>query len=307
MENKEEINLIELIKVIWNGKYIIGSITSMTSVIAIVFSLSLSDIYRSNASLSPVGVEGQSSGLGSQLGGLAEIAGVSMGSNAGSKITIGLEVMQSRRFFNQIATKYNIIEPLMASKDWNRSTNKLIYDEDIYDTKSNKWVRNPEPPMRAEPSLQEAHREFSSIFSVIQDKKTGIVTLGIEHYSPFIAKQWLDWIILEINDLSRNDDMEQAEKSIKYLKDEIRVTNLNEIKEGISELIQSQVEKIMLAKVTPEYLFKIIDPPYVSEIKSGPSRSLICILGFLLGLVLGVLFVIIKHLISSYKLQTKSI
>ena len=111
MENKEEINLIELIKVIWNGKYIIGSITSMTSVIAIVFSLSLSDIYRSNASLSPVGLEGQSSGLGSQLGGLAEIAGVSMGSNAGSKITIGLEVMQSRRFFNQIATKYNIGSP----------------------------------------------------------------------------------------------------------------------------------------------------------------------------------------------------
>ena len=126
--------------------------------------------------------------------------------------------------------------------------------------------------------------------------------MGIEHYSPFIAKQWLDWIILEINDLSRNDDMEQAEKSIKYLKDEIRVTNLTEIKEGISELIQSQVEKIMLAKVTPEYLFKIIDPPYVSEIKSGPSRALICILGFLLGLISGVLFVIIRHLTTSNKL-----
>ncbi len=296
MENKEEINLIELVKVIWSGKYIIGSITLMASVIAIVFSLSLSDIYRSHAILSPVGLEGQSSGLGSQLGGLAEFAGVSMGSNAGSQITIGLEVMQSRRFFNQIATKYNIVEPLMASKDWNRATNELIYDEDIYNSKLNKWVRNPEP------SLQEAYREFSSIFSVIQDNKTGIITLGIEHYSPFIAKQWLDWIILEINDLSRNDDMEQAEKSIKYLKDEIRVTNLTEIKEGISELIQSQVEKIMLVKVTPEYLFKIIDPPYISEIKSGPSRALICILGFLLGLISGVLFVIIRYLTTSNKL-----
>ena len=98
--------------------------------------------------------------------------------------------------------------------------------------------------------------------------------------------------------------MKQAEKSIDYLKDEIKVTNLNEIREGISGLIQSQVEKIMLAKVTPEYLFKIIDPPYVAEIKQGPGRSLICILGFLLGFILGLLSVIIRYFTSTNNLQT---
>tara|TARA_B110000008_G_scaffold70795_1_gene71822 strand:- start:2071 stop:2991 length:921 start_codon:yes stop_codon:yes gene_type:complete len=303
--NKEEINLIELLKVIWDGKYIISFITLAASVIAIIYSLSLSDIYRSQASLAPVGMESEnSSGLANQLGGLAGLAGVSIGGNAGSKITIGLEVMQSRRFFNLIATKYDIVKPLMASKDWDRVNNKVVYDEDIYDSKLNKWVREPSPPKGSEPSLQEAHREFSSIFAVIPDKKTGIINLSIEHHSPYIAKQWLDLIIFEINNLSRLDDMKQAEKSIDYLKDEIKVTNLNEIKEGISELIQSQVEKIMLAKVTPEYLFKIIDPPYIAEIKQGPSRSLICILGFILGFILGVLSVIIRHFTSTNKSQT---
>ena len=191
----------------------------------------------------------------------------------------------------------------MASKDWDRVNNQLVYDEDIYDSKLNKWVREPSPPKGSEPSLQEAHLKFSSIFAVIPDKKTGIINLSIEHHSPYIAKQWLDLIIFEINNLSRLDDMKQAEKSIDYLKDEIKVTNLNEIKEGISELIQSQVEKIMLAKVTPEYLFKIIDPPYVAEIKQGPSRALICILGFLLGLMLGLLSVIIRYFTSTNKSQ----
>ena len=125
--NKEEVNLIELLKVIWDGKYIISSITLAASVIAIIYSLSLSDIYRSQASLAPVGMEGEnSSGLASQLGGLAGLAGVSIGDNPGSKITIGLEVMQSRRFFNLIATKYDIVKPLMASKDWDRVNNQLV-------------------------------------------------------------------------------------------------------------------------------------------------------------------------------------
>jgi uncharacterized protein involved in exopolysaccharide biosynthesis len=297
MDNQQEINLIQLIKVIWDGKYIISLICFTASIIAVLYSLSLSDIYRSQATLSPVSMEGEnSSGISSQLGSLAGLAGVSFGANpGGSQVTIGMEVMQSRRFFNQLASKYDLVKPLMAGTDWDRDTNTLIYDEDIYDIKQDKWIRVPVPPLKAEPSMQEAYREFSSIFSVSQDDETGIITLRIENYSPYLAKEWLDWIIFEINNLTRNDDMAQAEKSIEYLKDEINQTNLFEIKEGISQLIQAQIEKIMLAKVTPEYLFKIIDPPYLPEVKAGPSRALICVLGFFLGLFVGILFVIVRY------------
>lgn len=308
MNNQDEVNLIQLIKVIWDKKYIVSLICFITSTIAVIYSLSLSDIYRSQATLSPVSIEGESSsGISSQLGSLAGLAGVSLGANpGGSQVIIGIEVMQSRRFFNKIAKKYELIKPLMASIDWDKNSNTLIYDKDIYDVAKDKWVRVPEPPLKAEPSVQEAYREFSSIFSVSQDDKTGIITLTMENYSPYLAKEWLDWIIFEINDLSRNDDMAKAERSIEYLKDEVNQTNLFEIKEGISQLIQSQIEKIMLAKVTPEYLFKIIDPPYIPEVKAGPSRALICILGFLLGIFVGILFVLVRHFFYDASIQKEN-
>ena len=52
----------------------------------------------------------------------------------------------------------------------------------------------------------------------------------------------------------------------------------------------------MLAKVTPEYLFRIIDPPFVPEEKFKPSRALICILGFILEQLLDH-YVYTKHFI----------
>jgi len=59
---------------------------------------------------------------------------------------------------------------------------------------------------------------------------------------------------------------------------------------------------MMLAKATPEYLFKTIDPAVVPELRVKPNRSLIAALGVLLGGMLGVLLVLIRH----YAFNSKS-
>jgi len=89
--------------------------------------------------------------------------------------------------------------------------------------------------------------------------------------------------------------VEQAERSINYLKEQINSTSLTELQAGFFEMIQSQTETIMLAKASPEYLFKTIDPAVVPELKSKPKRALIAVLGTLLGGMLGVLIVLIRH------------
>ena len=58
-------------------------------------------------------------------------------------------------------------------------------------------------------------------------------------------------------------------------------------------------ETVMLAEVRPEYVFKTIDPAVVPEEKSKPSRALICVLGTLLGGMLGVVIVLIRHFARS--------
>ena len=288
----DEIDLIELFRIIWNGKLRIIIFTFLASILSVFFSLSLPNIYTSDAKLVSVSSDESSlNNISKQLGGLASFAGVSLGSGQADKSTLGLEVLRSRQFFNKLITDYDFIVPLMASEDWDKASNSLIFDDDIYDPKLKKWI---EPISETGPSKQEAHQLFLKKMNISQNKLTGVVSISIEHYSPFIAKYWLESIIKEINEITRIEDIEKAKRSIKYLNKEIESTRIADIKAGLNNLVQTQLEKIMIAQATPEYLFKIIDPPIAPEKKSAPSRALICILGFLLGGILGVIYVLVN-------------
>ena len=249
----------------------------------------------STVSLAPVASQDSSSNnFSSSLGGLAELSGLSVGGPGYvDRTTLGLEQLRSRKFISEFMQKYDVYKDLIAVKDWDKSSNKFSYDRKIYDHKNKKWNKKP--------SFEESYRAFNSIFYIKRDDETGVITLSMEHYSPIIAKEWLSLVIDEINSISRIDEIDMATNSLSYLTNEIEDTKLTEIRSGLTNLALSQHEKIMLAKVTPEYLFKIIDPPYIPETKSKPKRSVLTILGFFLGLFLGILFFLFDFLLKRNK------
>jgi uncharacterized protein involved in exopolysaccharide biosynthesis len=292
----DEIDLKELFFALWAGKVTIILTTFIAGVIAILIALSMPNIYRAEALLSPVSTDGGGmNGLANKFGGLASLAGVSLGGGGNDKTTMGIEVLKSRAFFAKFVGKYPIMVDLMASKDWNSSNNQILIDSEIFDVESQMWVREAKGPRKSEPSVQEAHEEFNKLLTVSQDKESSFITIAIEHYSPFVAKQWVDWLIQDINSSIRNEEVQQAKRSVDYLLEQIEQTQLAELQAGLFELIQSQTETIMLANASPEYLFKTLDPAVVPEMKAGPKRALICILGSLLGALLGGLIALVRH------------
>jgi uncharacterized protein involved in exopolysaccharide biosynthesis len=172
-----------------------------------------------------------------------------------------------------------------------------LIDTEIYDVDSQVWVREAKAPRKSKPSVQEAHEEFSKLLSVSQDKESSFITIAIEHYSPYVAKQWVDWLVQDINNTIRNQEVQQAQRSIDYLLNQIEQTKLAELQMGFFELIQSQTETIMLANASPEYLLKTLDPAVVPELKAKPLRALICMSGFLLGGIVGVFIVLVRHFV----------
>ena len=293
----DEIDLKELFMVLWGGKWLISAVTGLAAAISVIVALSLPNIYTASALLAPAESSGGGlSGLMKQYGGLASLAGVSLpGGEEGSRAQLGMQLMKSRAFIGDFVERRDILPELMAVESWDAGSGDVIFDPEAYDSATKTWVRDVEPPKSPTPSFQEAHKAFSAILGVSQDKQTGYVSVNIDHQSPVVAAQWVNWLVEDVNDAVKAQDVAEAEKSIEYLKQQVANTSLADLQAMFFELIQSQTETVMLAEVRPEYVFKTIDPAVVPEEKSKPSRALICVLGTLLGGMLGVVIVLIRH------------
>ena len=299
----DEIDLRELFYVLLEGKWIIFSVTSFISIIVLVYSLLLPNIYEAKAMLVPVN---PSSGIAGALGsysGLAGIAGISLSAGGDDGNTAkAIKKIGSLSFFENNILPNIHLPDLMAVKSWNSKTNTLAFDESIYDTNSNTWIRDFSYPQQQIPSAQESFEVFKTKhLSLSEDKKSGFITLSIKHQSPFIAKQWLELVVNEVNAFYRQKDKSESEKAVIYLNQQISITSLSEIKIVIAQLLQEETKKLTLIEANQHYVFDYIDPPAVMEKKSEPKRALICILSALLGGMLSILLVLIRHYAFSEK------
>lgn len=293
----DEIDLRELFIALWKGKWIIIATTFIFAVGAVFYALSQPNIYKADILLAPA----ESSGGGGlakmagQLGGLAALAGVNLGSGEGSQTELAAQVIKSRQFIQHFIEKYHILVPLMATKGWDLTTNQLIINDAVYDEQTQTWLREPQGLRGAKPTAQEAHEMFvKNILTVTSDKTSGLYTVSVSHYSPYIAQQWATWLVAEINQVMRERTIAETTKNLNYLQEQLQKTSVADMQATFYKLIEEQTKSLMLAEVQDEFVFKVVDPAVVPELKDKPKRALICVLGTLLGGMLGVAMVLVR-------------
>tara|TARA_R110001599_G_scaffold3083_2_gene17219 strand:- start:328 stop:1410 length:1083 start_codon:yes stop_codon:yes gene_type:complete len=297
-DEEGEIELKELSDAIFQGKLTIIIITIIFSILSVIYAISLPNIYKSEALLAP-NIREQGGGLGAlagQFGGLASLAGINLGGGNYDKIGYTLEVIRSRQFLYNFILQNDLKAPLLAAKGWNVETNTLVYDANLYNVKSGTWVRGENASMQSEPSLFKAYEQFvKENLTVSRDSNTGMVAVGVSHYSPILARELVDKIVKEINQTIKQQDLAEATKSIRYLEKEVEATNVTSAQTMFYQLIEKQQQTIMLTKVRDDYVLKIVDPAVIAEEKTKPKRALISILGAMLGGVLAVFIVLIRY------------
>ena len=274
-----------VIRILWSKKWWVSGITAGFAVLAAAFSLTLPDIYRSEALLSPNNKEatGGLSSLIAQYGGLASMAGINLGQESTDDIAVGLQILQSRAFLTGFIDRHDLLVPIMAAKDWDSETGQLVIDDAIYDTGNETWVRK-ESGKPAKPSLLEAYERLTEDFLIVaQNKRTSFISVAVDYYSPEIAQQWVSLLVQDLNQAVMKQDVTEAEQAIEFLERQIASTSIASLQEVFFALIEEQTKTVMLAEISDEYLLVTLDPAIIPEEKRGPSRSLIVLLGLIVG------------------------
>jgi uncharacterized protein involved in exopolysaccharide biosynthesis len=287
-DSGDEIDLRELFGILWEEKKLILSITGLVASAAVVYALMAQEIYRAEVVLVPAEARQSASPLLNQLGGAAALIGINVGSQGGGTVDNAIAIMRSREFIGKFIKEHEVLVPLFAGT-WSRESGSGI-DESIFDPLTGEWQT-----ANGAPTELVAYRTFRQLLSVTQDSETGIISVAVEWHDPELATAWTNQIIADINRDFKIADVQEANEAIVYLRNQLETTQLVDMQRVFYQLIESQTRVTMLADVREEYVFQIIDPAVVPDLRIFPRRSLIAVLGAMTGGMLGLFAVFIRR------------
>jgi uncharacterized protein involved in exopolysaccharide biosynthesis len=211
--------------------------------------------------------------LTGQLGGLAAIAGLG-GADSGQRAE-AIQMLQSQILARRFIEDNKLLAVLFAS-DW--------------DEQRQTWGSRKR-------TINEGVDYFDRrIRSVIEDRRTGLVTLRITWRDPVQAAAWANELVSRANDQLRRRAVARAQGSIDYLKREARNADVVEIQQTLYRLMEDQYKTLLLANVSEDYAFSVIDPAIAPDLDHYvfPRKSLFTFGGLFFGIVLALTFVFMQ-------------
>ena len=283
-------NDIDILKILYTKKSSISYITILLTFLLVIYIIFLPNFYKSSSLLKVSYPENNeaSSGL-SRYAGIASLAGVSLPTTSEDKGKIAIEIIKSRAFLKNLTTFDGVLEKLVATKSYSDKTNTITYDDTIFNSNTGKWIEG-------RPSYLEAYEYYEDYMSVSQNKATGFISLSYEHMSPIFAYEFTNLIIQELNKLSREKDIKESTDAISFLEGLLDENNQTNIELSINQMIESQLRTKMLSNIRDDYLLSPIDPPYISEKKSSPSRAILSIMSLMFSFIASLLIILLKEM-----------
>ena len=291
---EDEIDLRELFSTIWKNKLKIIFFTFVVTSLSLLYTLSIPNSYKSTTSL--VSQTQAKPSLGG-LGALAGMAGISLGSSSGDidTVTSFSTILGDFEFQKKVIEKYNLVKKIVPKKE------NLVFAMGIdavyklFHSKSSEEIKSEEAV------LFETYKSILDMVSISSDKKSGIITLSVESYDRYLAKELVEIYLKELTTHLREVEMRDIQKQIDYYTKEMQLIDEVAMKEQLGQLASSLIQKKVLSMANELYNVKQFTKPQVAYIKdkSKPKRALIIIVAFITSIILGIFMVFFLEFLRS--------
>lgn len=254
-----ELSFPALWRVVWKYKLLIVPVTVVCGIVAVILALKAIPMYRAEVAVTEVSSSnvGAAGALASQLGGIASLVGVNLGTGGSSLQTQAL--LRSRKVVEEFVKRHGQLPELF-------------------------------PRAQQPPSLWFTVRQFrDSVLSIRDDKRGGLTIIAMTWSDPSVAARWANEFIALANELLRTRAMDESKASLAYLNRQVEQTNVLDLKRVLYNLIENEEKTLMLANARTEYAFAVVDPAVSPEERFSPRRTLMVLFGIALGLFISTL------------------
>jgi uncharacterized protein involved in exopolysaccharide biosynthesis len=185
-----------------------------------------------------------------------------------------------------------------------------------WDAQSNQWRRPQGSALRAvlspvkalltgDPKGTYAPPDASRIAQIVSktisasiDKKTSLLSIGTETSNPLLARNLVERVVKETDELFRQRFIEKGVSAVEFYKEQLARAQSGEHREALAQLIVKEEQKLMLATRSRSYVAETLMGPDVSLRPTSPKSIRVLALSMILGIFAGAVIVLARSTVS---------
>ena len=300
---EDEIDLRELWQTILKGKKTILQVMVFIVTLTLVYALSIPNSYKSETVLIPV-VEDAGGSLGG-LGGLAAMAGVSIGGGAMTPDVAFSTLLNDYDFMRKFVIENKIVEYY---------DNELVDENYVFALGFSGLYDIFHSPVEKDEDYDFDERVYKLIedlqkrISISSDKKTALISVTFtdmdREYTPILINTFLK----DASSYLVSNNLRIIDNKLKYFSKEMQNADGFELRQSLSGMISKILQDKVMMKSKVYYQCDVLTEPTVAYIKdkSKPKRGLILVVSFITSIILGVFLVFFLEFIKGSKEEEKA-
>ena len=268
-----EITIFELWEVLFKNKFTILLVTFLFGISSIIYALTVTELWKAEVTMYASEDDGnQNSSINTAISQF-----ISPGAQD-TKTSKYLAILMSRNFLLKFIEEQNIA--------------KTLFEED-WDSKKSDWIKTP-------PSENSLYRKLKKALDIERELSTGIIKVSFTWQNKQFASNNLNKLIEQLNNHIRLNAVKEYRDQLNYIEDQIKKTNLNQVRSVLFNIVENLSSSIMIAETRMQYAFKVIDDSSPPDFRFFPQRTNLVLLwtfiGFFLSCVLTLLINIFKNI-----------
>jgi hypothetical protein len=233
-------------------------------------------------------------------GGLAALAGVSLGqtSSGASPFDLYIEALTSVSTAEALARNATLMRAIFPDH-WDASANQWSEPDDLrywLGRMAQKALGAPQQPWHR-PGAAELHRFLEKSIVIIRPgvRDSPITTVMIEHRDPQLARELLGQMDQTADEYVRLKSLERATQYSAYLTERLAQVDNAEVRADLAKVLVEQEKAVMMARSSVTFAAVVVSPIVSSLRPTSPNYLLVAVLGVAAGLFVASVTILVRH------------